>query len=134
MKIEIDTKIERLNIDYIYEFIVHSYWGKDRSREIMETCISHSLNFGVYLDNRQIGYARLVTDYGQFAYLMDLFIDEQQRGKGFSKELMKYILNYEPLKTIHVWRLSTTDAHSLYEQFGFKHIESPENSMILKRT
>lgn len=97
----------------------------------MQTCIDNSLNFGVYLNNQQIGFARVVTDFGQFAYIMDLFIEENYRGKGYSKKLMKFILEFDKLKNIKVWRLATKDAHDLYTKFGFNKIAKPENLMEL---
>ena len=97
----------------------------------MQTCIDNSLNFGVYLDGKQIGYARLVTDCCIFAYLMDVFIDEKHRGKGYSKQLMQYMMEHEIVKDVKVWRLATTDAHGLYTQFGFKPLSHPEKIMEL---
>jgi|TARA_B110000046_G_C12918434_1_gene365975 GNAT superfamily N-acetyltransferase len=127
--IVISSEKMKLNVDFIYTFISKSYWAKGRTLETMQTCIDNSLNFGVYLDDQQIGYARIATDFGQFAYIMDLFISENYRGKGYSKKLMKAIMNSEKLKTINVWRLATHDAHKLYEQFGFKAIDAPEKLM-----
>lgn len=83
----------RLNIDYITSFISTSYWAKDRTPEMMQICIDNSLNFGVFLDEQQIGYARVVTDYAQFAYLMDVFIDEKYRGSGYFLMRMDCISN-----------------------------------------
>lgn len=131
--IEIDTTKNRLNVEIIHSFITNTYWAKGRTIEAIQTCIDNSLNFGVYLSNIQIGYGRVVTDYVQFAYLMDIFIIEEHRGKGYSKILMKYIMNHPKLKDIKVWRLATTDAHKLYEQFGFKALANPEKMMELKR-
>ena len=127
--IVISSEKMKLNVDFIYTFISKSYWAKGRTLETMQTCIDNSLNFGVYLDDQQIGYARIATDFGQFAYIMDLFISENYRGKGYSKKLMKAIMNSEKLKTINVWLLATHDAHKLYEQFGFKAIDAPEKLM-----
>lgn len=127
--IVISSEKMKLNVDFIYTFISKSYWAKGRTLETMQTCIDNSLNFGVYLDDQQIRYARIATDFGQFAYIMDLFISENYRGKGYSKKLMKAIMNSEKLKTINVWRLATHDAHKLYEQFGFKAIDAPEKLM-----
>jgi GNAT superfamily N-acetyltransferase len=131
--IEIDTDKNRLNVSFIHTFISNSYWAAGRSIENVKTGIDHSLNFGVYLDGKQIGYARLVTDYIQFAYLMDVFIEEQHRGKGYSKQLMKYILELEALSAVKVWRLATTDAQGLYAQFGFRPLAHPEKQMELVR-
>ncbi len=123
----------KLDLDYITAFISQTYWAKDRTLESMRTCVENSLNFGVFLEGKQIGYARVVTDYYQFAYLMDVFIDEKFRGKGYSKLLVKHILENESLKNIKVWRLATSDAHGLYKQFGFTELSKPENMMELMR-
>ena len=130
-EIEINTDKDKLNIPYIHEFVTDSYWGKGRSIETMKTCIDNSLNFGVYLKNKQIGFGRLVTDYGQFAYIMDIFIDPEYRGNGYSKQLIKYIMDLKALSNVKIWRLATSDAHGLYEQFGYKHLAKPENMMEL---
>lgn len=131
--IEIDTNKQRLDVPFIHEFISNSYWAAGRSIEEVQTGINHSMNFGVYLDGKQIGYARLVTDYIQFAYLMDVFIDKNHRGKGYSKQLMKYMLEQKALSAVKVWRLATTDAQGLYAQFGFRPLAHPEKQMELLR-
>ena len=123
----------KLDLEFITAFISNSYWAKDRTLKEMQTCVDNSLNFGVFLDEKQIGYARVVTDYFQFAYLMDVFIDEKYRGLGYSKKLMEHILECEPLKAVKVWRLATADAHNLYKQFGFTELSKPENMMELFR-
>lgn len=129
--ISITTDKNQLDVPFIHAFVSNSYWGKGRTPETMQICIDHSLNFGVFIGNQQIGYARVVTDYGQFAYLMDVFIDPGYRGNGYSKRLMNFILSHETLEAVKVWRLATTDAHGLYEQFGFKPLSKPENMMEL---
>lgn len=123
----------KLDLEFITAFISNSYWAKDRTLKEMQTCIENSLNFGVFLDEKQIGYARVVTDYFQFAYLMDVFIDEKYRGLGYSKMLMKHMLECDALKDVKVLRLATADAHELYKQFGFTALSKPENMMELFR-
>jgi GNAT superfamily N-acetyltransferase len=78
---------------------------------------------------RQVGFARLVTDRATFAYLADVFIDEKERGKGLSKFLMREILSHPDLRGLRRMLLATRDAHSLYEQFGFKAPAKPQNLM-----
>jgi N-acetylglutamate synthase-like GNAT family acetyltransferase len=131
MKIEISTDKSKLDIDYINSFLSKTYWAENRTIETMKTLIDNSLNFGVYLNNNQIGYARIVTDYAQFAYLMDVFISVEHQKKGYSKELIKFIMELEELKDVKVWRLATSDAHFLYEKFGFQSLKKPENLMEL---
>jgi GNAT superfamily N-acetyltransferase len=117
---------EQLDLEYITGFISQTYWAKDRSMETMQTCVDNSLNFGLFLNGKQIGYA-------QFAYLLDVFIDEKQQGLGYSKVLLKHILENELLKDVKVWRLATSDAHELYHKFGFTKLAKPENMMELMR-
>ena len=131
--INISNNKDLLDVKFINDFISTTHWAKGRSLETMQACIDNSLNFGMYLDGKQIGYARLVTDYCIFAYLMDLFIDEKHRGKGYSKQLMKYMMEHESVKNIKVWRLATTDAHGLYKQFGFTPLSHPEKIMELMK-
>ncbi len=127
--LEVDTNMERLNVEFIYQAISNTYWAKGRTREVMQTCIKNSINFGLYLNGNQIGYARVVSDQAQFAYLMDVFIDPTYRGKGYSKILLEYLFEHPLLKDVLTWRLASTDARGLYEKFGFKPLSKPETLM-----
>jgi GNAT superfamily N-acetyltransferase len=119
----ISTDISKLNVDVIYNFLCEeSYWAKGIPRDVVEKSISNSLCFGVYYNNEQIGFARLVTDKATFAYLGDVFILPQYRGKGLSKFLMKTIHAHPELQNLRRWWLGTKDAHGLYEQFGWTRI------------
>lgn len=129
----ISTEKNLLDPAYITAFLSQTYWAKGRSLETVLTCIEHSLNFGVYLDGKQIGYARVVTDYAQFAYILDVFIDEKYRGFGYSKLLMNFLLEHEALSQVKTLRLATADAHELYRKFGFGALSKPENMMELFR-
>ncbi|SFZ89416.1 Acetyltransferase (GNAT) domain-containing protein [Flaviramulus basaltis] len=132
--IEISTDKSRLEIDVIHKFLTTAYWAKGRTIEEVKKSISHCLCFGVYLDKRQIGFARIATDYTVFAYLMDVFILPEFRGKGYSKKLMKSINEEPKLQTCKVWMLKTSDAHNLYKQFGYNELSHPDKVMerILK--
>jgi predicted GNAT family N-acyltransferase len=127
--IQISTDKEKLDLPFIQGFLSQTYWGKGRSMDEVITAMEHSINFGVYKKGQQIGYARVVTDYIQFAYLMDVFIIEDQRGQGYSKQLMQFVLEFESFENVKMWRLATSDAHGLYQQFGFSSLEKPENMM-----
>ncbi|MEH6534992.1 MAG: GNAT family N-acetyltransferase [Psychroserpens sp.] len=127
--IEISTDKNRLNINVIHEFLTETYWAKGRTKDEVKTSIEHCFCFGVYIDNKQIGFARIATDYVVFAYLMDVFILPEYKGKGYSKQLMKRI-NEEPiLQSCKVWMLKTSDAHKLYQQFGYTELKHPEKVM-----
>ncbi len=131
--LQIDSNPQRLNLQFIHEFISNTYWAKGRSEDTMQLCIDHSFNYGLYLDEQQIGFARVVSDLGQFAYLMDVFVDEKYRGKGYAKILMEHILNDEKFEHVKIWRLATSDAHGLYQKLGFKALAHPEKMMELMK-
>jgi GNAT superfamily N-acetyltransferase len=128
----VSTDVDKLDVVFIHHHLNQTRWAKDRSLEEVKIAIENSLNFGIYYQNQQVGYARLLTDYMFMAYLLDVFIAEEHRGKGFALHLMKHILNDERLKNIKIWRLGTDDAHGLYEKVGFKAIEQPEKLMEIK--
>lgn len=130
--IEIDTDKNRLDIAVVHRFISNTYWAVGRTVEDVQVTIDNSYCFGVYLDDNQIGFARVVTDYTVFAYLMDVFILEEHQGKGYSSILMRAILDDPKLKAIKTWRLATSDAHYLYAKFGFTPLAHPENLMEKK--
>lgn len=132
-KLQVDSNLERLNLTFIHQFITNTYWAKGRSKETMQLCIDHSFNYGLYLDDEQIGFARVVSDLGQFAYLMDVFVDEKYRGKGYAKIMMEYILKDEKFVQVKIWRLATSDAHGLYQKLGFTALAHPEKMMELMR-
>jgi len=119
----------RLDVKLIHGFLTTSYWAEGRTIEEVKKSIEHSLCFGVYKDDNQIGFARIVTDYTVIAYLMDVFILEEHRGKDFSKLLLKRIFEDDRFRSIKKWMLATKDAHSLYAQFGFGEIKNIERLM-----
>ena len=131
--IQISTDKKRLNIDLIHEYLSkESYWAKDRDIEVVKRSVDNSLCFGVYKDDKQIGFARVVTDYAVFAWIMDVFILKDYRGIGYGKQLMRAIMTHDKLQNLQRWGLGTNDAHGLYEQFGFKPLSKPQNMMEIK--
>ena len=131
-EITISTDKNKLNISLIHEFLTKSYWGKGRTFEQVKISIENSLCWGMYLNDEQIGFARVLTDGIVVAYLMDVFIIEKYRGNGYSKMLLDEIFAHNDLQEIGKWVLATKDAHDLYKQFGFKAIENPERLMARK--
>ena len=129
----ISTDPAQLDIDIICDFLTRAYWAKGRPRERTEQALKHSLVFGLYDGSRQIGLARVVSDYTIFAYLCDVFIHEDYRGHGLGKWLIQTILNHPDLEGLRRWELVTNDAHGLYKQYGFTSIEDPEHWMQLLR-
>ena len=127
------SDIDQLDIDFIYQSITTSYWATGRSRKEVETCIQHSLNFGLFYSGKQIGYARVLTDFVHLAYLLDVIVEEQYRGKGMGSQLMEHILSTPSLQHVHIWRLGTDDAQGFYEQFGFRRVENEGKMMERKQ-
>ena len=126
----ISTDNNRLDIPLIHNFIsTQSYWAQGRKLEIVQRALDNSLNFGIYKNTQQVGFARVVTDYCTFAWLADVFVLEDFRGHGLSKWLMSVILNHPELQGLRRWVLATRDAHGLYEQFGFTPMLQPERWM-----
>lgn len=131
--ISISTDKTKLQVNYIHQFLSEeSYWAKNIPIDVVISSIDGSTCFGVYDDNRQIGFARVITDHATFAYLADVFIDKAYRKKGISKQLMSYIMEHDSLKGIRSFMLATLDAHSLYEHFGFKSLKEPGRYMSVK--
>lgn len=126
--IYISTDKKKLQIKVIHRFLKDTYWAKGRTIDEVKTTIENSLCFGVYLNNEQIGFARVATEYAVFAYLLDVFILPEYQGKGYSKQLIKEVIEHPKLKTCG-WMLKTSDAHGLYNQFGFTELKHPEKVM-----
>lgn len=126
----ISTDPSRLNVDAIADMLSRAYWAQGRTAEMIARYLQHSLTFGLYDGNRQIGLARVVSDYTTFAWLCDVFIHEDYRGQGLGKWLMETIHNHPDLQGLKRWMLATKDAHGLYKQFGWVPLEPPERWMM----
>jgi GNAT superfamily N-acetyltransferase len=131
---EISTDPNRLDHEVIYRFLSEdSYWCPGIPRSVVETSIDHSLCFGAYESGRQVGFARVITDRATFALVADVFVLEPHRGKGLSKWLMHEVMQHPDLQGLRRLLLLTSDAHSLYKQFGFSEIDNAWRFMeILK--
>jgi GNAT superfamily N-acetyltransferase len=126
----VSTDKTKLNIDLIHNFLSNdSYWAKGRTLATVRKSIDHSLCFGVFKGNNQVGFARVVSDHSVFAWILDVFILEEYRKKGLGKMLMDAIINHGSLQNLQRWGLGTDDAHGLYEQYGFQKIKRPEMFM-----
>jgi GNAT superfamily N-acetyltransferase len=126
----ISTDDSRLDIPVIHDFVANqSYWGQGRSLETVRRALNNSLNFGLYKDQQQVGFARVVTDYATFAWIADVFVQTEHRGRGLAKWLMEVILSHPELQGFRRWVLATRDAHSLYARFGFIPLHRPERWM-----
>ena len=130
--ITVSTDKNKLNVPFIQNFLKDIYWAAGRTMEEVQITIDSSFCFGIYLNEEQIGFARVITDYVVFAYLMDVFITEEHRGKGYSSILIENMMNEPQLKEVKIWRLATSDAHFLYQKFGFTALANPEKMMEKK--
>lgn len=125
----VSTDKSKLDVPFIQHFLKDIYWAVGRTMEEVQITIDNSFCFGIFLDDKQIGFARVITDYVAFAYVMDVFITEEHRGKGYSSILIEKMINEPVLKDVKIWRLATSDAHSLYNKFGFTALKTPEKMM-----
>jgi N-acetylglutamate synthase-like GNAT family acetyltransferase len=125
----VSTDISRLDINVIHGFLSSSYWAENIPVETVRKSIEGSMCFGVYDKNRQIGFARMITDKATFAYLADVFILEEYRGRGLSKWLMEIIMNSPELQGLRRIMLATRDAHGLYKKSGFTPLTQPNRWM-----
>src|SRR5262245_3564091 len=128
--LEISTDPSRIDLDVVHGFLSTSYWAQARSREAVERSIANSIPFGAYSAGRQVAFARVVTDRAVFAYLADVFVVPEFRGRGISKALMRAILAHPDLSAVTMILLRTRDAHGLYRHFGFGPMTSPEEMMV----
>jgi len=131
---EVDTDLERLDLDFVHKQLKQTYWGKDRSKKIVQAGFRESkVVFGLYdrkADGKIIGFTRAVSDTTTFAWLADVFIDSAYRGKGLGKFLMRCVLKHPDCGKVRQFFLGTRDAHGLYEQFGWQRPPMPELYMV----
>lgn len=126
----VSTDPASLDLDMIHHFLAtESYWARGIDRSTLERAIRHSLCFGLYDGERQIGLARVISDYATYAYLSDVFILEPYRGKGLGKWLMECILADPGLQGLRRFSLTTRDAQGLYRRFGFRPVHHPDRHM-----
>ena len=122
MNLEVTTERARLDLDVIHGFLTRSYWAAGIAREKVARSLEGSLCFGLFVDGRQVAFARVVTDRATFAYLCDVFVLESHRGRGLGKRLIAAVRAHPELRDLRRFLLTTRDAHGLYEQFGFQRV------------
>ena len=126
----ISTDIREMDVDLVHEYLSkQSYWAKGRGKEEVIKSMENSICFAVFDGNAQIGFARLVTDYVVFAWLMDVFVINEYKNKGVGRFLMDYIMNLPEIKEVNGFGLRTKDAHGFYIKYGFHQISEPETWM-----
>jgi GNAT superfamily N-acetyltransferase len=129
-QLRISTAVEDQDIELIHRFLSEeSAWAVGIPLETVRASVEHSLNFGGFLGASQVAYARVVSDYATFAYLVDVFVLEEQRGRGYSSALMSEILAHPRLQGLRRFMLATSTAHGLYAKFGFTPPVKPQTFM-----
>ena len=125
----ISTDPEKIDRALVHAFLAASYWAKGIPRETVDRSIEGALCFGLYEGDRQVGFARVITDRATFAYLADVFVVESHRGRGLAAWLMETILAHPDLQRLRRWMLLTRDAHPLYRKVGYTELAHPERVM-----
>lgn len=125
----ISTDKTKLDLEMICTFLSSAYWASNRSTDTILKSLEHSLCFGLYHHQTQIGMARAITDHATFAYLCDVFVLDKYQGRGLGKFLMQTVLEYPDFTQLRRLMLATKDAHGLYQQFGFDTLVYPDRWM-----
>ena len=125
----ISTNKTEMDIDAIHAYLTNSYWGKGISRDVVARAIQGSLCFGMFHNDDQIGFARMVTDKATFGYLADVYILPAHQSKGLGKKLVEAVLQHPELQGLRRIMLATKDAHSLYRSYGFTELSEPQRFM-----
>jgi GNAT superfamily N-acetyltransferase len=129
----ISTDPAQMDIDAVHAYLTRSYWAEGISRAVVAKSVEGSLCFGLFDGSRQIGFARVITDRSTFAYLCDVYVLEDYRGRGLGKKLMKAVCTHPDLQGVRRFVLITRDAHGLYDQFGFTPLKDPSRYMEIAR-
>ena len=131
--LRISTERDELDIDLIHAFLSTTYWARGIPRAVVERAIAGSLCFGGYLGDRQVAFARVITDGATFGYLSDVFVLPEHRGRGYARALVAAVLAHPDLQGLRRLMLATRDAHAhaLYAGFGFAAPAKPE--MLMER-
>jgi GNAT superfamily N-acetyltransferase len=131
MQYQITTNQRRFDIAMIHDFLRSTYWAKGIPRSVVTRSIRNSLCFGAFQGSAQVGFARVITDRATTAYLADVFVLPEHRGRGVAKLLVAKILAHRELQGLRRFILATEDAHGLYAQFGFKPLPQPDHFMTI---
>jgi GNAT superfamily N-acetyltransferase len=129
----ISTDPSRLDLDVIHGYLSRSYWAEGVPRGVVARSLEHSLNFGLYEWQRQVGFARVITDRATYGCLADVFVLESLRGRGLGIFLIDAVMAHPELQGLRRFELVTRDAHPLYEKFGFRPLGQPERHMEIVR-
>lgn len=121
----ISTDPGKMDVPAIHRVLTCSYWAEGIDEATVRRSVANSLCFGIFRSERQVGFARVITDRATFAYLADVFVIDEFRGRGLSKKLMEAIVSHPDLQGLRRWLLATRDAHTLYLKYGFAALPEP---------
>jgi N-acetylglutamate synthase-like GNAT family acetyltransferase len=116
---------DKQDLEVIHGFLSQSYWSKGISKETVRKSLDGSLCFALLHNDKQVGFARVISDFATVAYLGDVFVLEEYRGRALSKWLMECVTSHPNLQGLRRWLLATSDAHGLYEKYGFTALSKP---------
>ena len=126
----ISTDKSLIDINAVHDFLAnHSYWAKNIPLETVQNSVQNSLCFGLFLQGKQLGFARVISDFATIAYLGDVYVLHEHRGQGLSKWLIEQVMAHPALQGLRRWVLLTADAHKLYEKYGWRLVENPDRYM-----
>ena len=129
----ISTDRSRVDVAAVHAFLSRSYWSPGIPEDTVRRAIAGAICFGIYHGRAQVGFARVITDQATYAYLADVYVLAEHRGRGLARWLMEVIMSHPPLQGLRRFALSTRDAHALYRQFGFELVANPERQMEIMR-
>jgi ribosomal protein S18 acetylase RimI-like enzyme len=124
----------RMDVDAVHGFLARSFWARGISKDLVAKSIAHSLCFGLFDGQAQIGFARVVTDSSTYAYLCDVYVLEQYRGQGLGKWMIEFVMAHPDVQGLRRFQLVTRDAHGLYRRFGFQTPANPDRYMEIFRS
>jgi GNAT superfamily N-acetyltransferase len=130
---EIDDDPTRLDLDVVHGFITGSYWAEGISRDVVERSVANSLNLGLYGSESQVGFTRVVTDRATFAWVADVFVLPEHRGRGLGHWMIETLRAHPDLAGIRRFMLATSDAHQVYVDCGFTPLSDPTRYMEITR-
>lgn len=129
---EISSDLDRLDFEATSRLLRETYWGVQRVDELNRPAFENSVCVIALVDGKQVGFARASGDRTLFARISDVIVWPEHRGKGIGKALVEALLGHPDLRTVQTWMLNTSDAHGLYERYGFRHC-TDGNEMRLDR-
>jgi len=130
---EIDDSFDRLNFDTLEKWLSKTYWSPGiKKDDILRGARNSSIVVGCYAGNEQVGFLRVISDKLRFAYILDVYVEENHRRKGIAQAMVRFVLDHPDYNGIQMWLLATKDAHGVYSKAGFKPLPNPEVWMVIR--